>query len=90
MNWKGYGRKQSWSNLRYYPSILPRGTKENHKKSVCIVSLWAKIFAWDLLNMKQVHIYGGDDKCIHFNLETEGKRPHGNIGIDGKIILKCI
>jgi hypothetical protein len=23
-------------------------------------------------------------------LETEGKRPHGNIGIDGKIILKCI
>jgi hypothetical protein len=22
MNWKGYGRKQSWPSLRYYPSIF--------------------------------------------------------------------
>jgi hypothetical protein len=29
MNWKGYGRKRSWSNIRY----LPRVTKETHKKA---------------------------------------------------------
>jgi hypothetical protein len=25
MNWKLYGRKQSWSNLRYYPGIFLEG-----------------------------------------------------------------
>jgi hypothetical protein len=25
MNWKGYGRKQLWSNLRYYTSICQEG-----------------------------------------------------------------
>jgi hypothetical protein len=32
MNWKGYGRKQLWTNLRYYLGILPGGTEENHKE----------------------------------------------------------
>lgn len=26
-------RKQSWPNVRYYPSIVPGGTKEGHEKS---------------------------------------------------------
>jgi hypothetical protein len=25
MNWKGYGRKRSWTNLRYYPGICLEG-----------------------------------------------------------------
>jgi hypothetical protein len=32
MNWKGYGRKWSWPNLRYYPRIsleVLRKTMEN-------------------------------------------------------------
>jgi hypothetical protein len=31
MNQKGYGRKRSCSNLRYYPG-MPGGTEENCKK----------------------------------------------------------
>jgi hypothetical protein len=32
MNQKGYGNKQSWSDLRYYAGIcLPGGIEENHK-----------------------------------------------------------
>jgi hypothetical protein len=29
MNWKGFGRKQSWPNFKV---PLLRGTEENHKK----------------------------------------------------------
>jgi hypothetical protein len=45
MNWKGYGRKQSWPNLRYGTTQqFPGGTEENHKKpSVRIASLQAEI-----------------------------------------------
>jgi hypothetical protein len=32
MNWKGYGRKQSWPNLRYYPSICLEGPRKTTKK----------------------------------------------------------
>jgi hypothetical protein len=32
MNWKGFGRKWPWANLRYYPSIL------SQVSSVSIVS----------------------------------------------------
>jgi hypothetical protein len=32
MNWKGYGRKQPWPVLSYYPCHLPGGTEENHGK----------------------------------------------------------
>jgi hypothetical protein len=28
MNWKGYGRKQSWPNLRYYPQISLKGQRK--------------------------------------------------------------
>lgn len=31
MNWKGSGRKQSWNNLRYYPSIYLKAPKETMK-----------------------------------------------------------
>jgi hypothetical protein len=31
MNWKGCGRKQSWPNLRYYPSICLEGLRKTTK-----------------------------------------------------------
>jgi hypothetical protein len=31
MNWKEYGRKQSWPNLRYYPGICLEGLRETMK-----------------------------------------------------------
>jgi hypothetical protein len=31
MNWKGYGRKQSWSNLRNYPGICLEGLAKTTK-----------------------------------------------------------
>jgi hypothetical protein len=31
MNWKGYERKRSWRNLRYYPSICPQGLRRTTK-----------------------------------------------------------
>jgi hypothetical protein len=31
MNWKGYGRKWSWPNLRQYPSICLE-TQKKHEK----------------------------------------------------------
>jgi hypothetical protein len=31
MNWKGYGRKRSWRNLRYYLGICLEGLKKNTK-----------------------------------------------------------
>jgi hypothetical protein len=38
--------------------------------------------------MKQIQTNEVNDKCIHFNLEIEGERPHGNLDVDEKIILK--
>jgi hypothetical protein len=43
MNWKGYGRKCLWPNLRYYPSIYVKGLRKTTKTSSRIVGLWAKI-----------------------------------------------
>jgi hypothetical protein len=31
MNWKGYGTKQSWPNLRYYPNIFLEGLRKLQK-----------------------------------------------------------
>jgi hypothetical protein len=31
MNWKGYRRKQSWPNLRYYPGICMLGQRKTTK-----------------------------------------------------------
>jgi hypothetical protein len=31
MNWKGYGRKREWTNLKYHPCILSADADENHK-----------------------------------------------------------
>jgi hypothetical protein len=28
MNWKGFERKRSWPNLRYYPGIYLEGTEK--------------------------------------------------------------
>jgi hypothetical protein len=53
MNWKGYGRKQSWPNLRYFPNIFLEGLRKLQKTSVRIAGLWAEILSQDLLNMKQ-------------------------------------
>jgi hypothetical protein len=41
MNWKGCGRKWSWPNLMFYPSIFVEGLRKNTEnlnfdiKSVC-------------------------------------------------------
>jgi hypothetical protein len=32
MNWKEYGRKQAWPNLRYYPSICLEELRKTMKK----------------------------------------------------------
>jgi hypothetical protein len=54
MNFKGCVRKQLWADLRFYPGIFLGWTEVNQGKSqVRIASLWAKILAWDLPNMKQ-------------------------------------
>jgi hypothetical protein len=31
MNWKGYGRKRLWPNLRYYPGICMEGLRKTTK-----------------------------------------------------------
>jgi hypothetical protein len=31
MNWKGYGKKQSWPNLGYYPGICLEGLRKTTK-----------------------------------------------------------
>jgi hypothetical protein len=33
MNWKGFGRKRSWSNLRFFSQHSPGGTEEDYEKS---------------------------------------------------------
>jgi hypothetical protein len=33
MNWKEYGRKLSWPNLRYYPGICLEGLKKTKNLS---------------------------------------------------------
>jgi hypothetical protein len=43
MTWKGCGRKQTWPNLRCYPSDLPEGTEAKHEKPVKTAGLWAEI-----------------------------------------------
>jgi hypothetical protein len=40
MNWKGYGSKQSWPNLKYISQHLPRGTEENDEKP-CSQDSWS-------------------------------------------------
>jgi hypothetical protein len=32
MNWKGFGRKQSWPNIKVLSQYLSGGAEENHKK----------------------------------------------------------
>jgi hypothetical protein len=53
MNWKGFGRKQSWSNFKVLSDLLPGGTDENHEMPLRIADLWAEIRTWDLPNTKQ-------------------------------------
>jgi hypothetical protein len=36
MNWKGFSRKISWPNLRYYPGICLEGLKKRRKTSIRI------------------------------------------------------
>jgi hypothetical protein len=43
INWKGYGRKWQWPNLRYYPDIFLEGLRKTMKISVRRDSLWAEI-----------------------------------------------
>jgi hypothetical protein len=33
MQWKGFGRKRSWPNLRYYPEICLEGLRKPAEKS---------------------------------------------------------
>jgi hypothetical protein len=34
MNWKGFGRTQSWPNFKVLFRHSPGGTEENHEKTV--------------------------------------------------------
>jgi hypothetical protein len=42
INWKGYGRRESWPNLRYYPGILLEGLRRT-MKTIKITGLWVEI-----------------------------------------------
>jgi hypothetical protein len=48
-----FGRKQSWPNLRYYPSNNLEGLRKTIKTLVRIDSLLAKIVTWDRSNTEQ-------------------------------------
>jgi hypothetical protein len=43
MNWEGFGRRQPWYILRYYPSILLEGLRNTAITSVRITGLRAEI-----------------------------------------------
>jgi hypothetical protein len=43
VNWKIFGRKRSWSNLRHYPSIRLEGLRKTTNTSVKIAGLPAEI-----------------------------------------------
>jgi hypothetical protein len=43
MNWRGFGRKQSWPNIRYYPDIRLEGLRKNQENSVRIAGTLAEI-----------------------------------------------
>jgi hypothetical protein len=53
INWKGFGRKQSWPNVKLLSWHLPGGTEENHNTSVRIAGLWAEISTHVLSNTNQ-------------------------------------
>jgi hypothetical protein len=36
MNWEGYERNRSWSNLGYYPSICMAGPSKTKKNVPCL------------------------------------------------------
>jgi hypothetical protein len=44
MNWKGFGKKQSWLNFKVLSQHLPQGTEENHKEKS--QNSWSP--GWDL------------------------------------------
>jgi hypothetical protein len=54
MNGKGFGRKQSWPNLRYYASICLEGVRKTTKKPKSAKPVaGAEISTWDLPNLNQ-------------------------------------
>jgi hypothetical protein len=42
-SWEGCGRKLSWFNLRYYPSIFPEELRKTTKILSITADLWADI-----------------------------------------------
>jgi hypothetical protein len=42
MNWKGYGQKESWPNVRYNPSIYLEGLMKT-MKILSTADPWAEI-----------------------------------------------
>jgi hypothetical protein len=48
INWKGYGRKRSWRNLRHYPGICLEGLRKT-TKNLRIAGLQAKIWTLDMV-----------------------------------------
>jgi hypothetical protein len=51
MNGKGFGRKQSWPNLRYYASICLEGVRKTTKKTKSAKPVAGA--TWDLPNLNQ-------------------------------------
>jgi hypothetical protein len=52
VNWKRCGRKRSWPNLRYYPSICLEGLRET-TKNLRINGLQAEMWTRDPSNTKK-------------------------------------
>jgi hypothetical protein len=52
MNLKGYGRKRTWTDVKYYPGISLEGLIKQQNSSVRIASFHASIGTQNLQNTK--------------------------------------
>jgi hypothetical protein len=76
-NWKGCGRKRSWPNLRYYPSIFLQGLRKNMRRSVISYNsknfaFWSQLWRLEptclLRNGKSLTLINlSNPRCITFN-----------------------
>jgi hypothetical protein len=53
MNWKGFGRKWSWTNFKVLPWNLPGETEKNYERTQSGQSVaGVENQTWDVLNTK--------------------------------------
>jgi hypothetical protein len=67
MNWKEYGRKWSWPNLKYYPGICLDGLSKTTETSVTFAGLRAEIWIPDLQNKQERWPLGPNIRVSYFH-----------------------